>query len=191
MLNTIARPFGMLLLWLYDFLGNYGLALIVFAVVVRLILLPFMVKSKKSSLRMTKLQPRINELQKKYAGNQQKLNEEMQKLYRQEGIKPLGGCVWSLIPLPILVILYRAIIYPITTMMNVAPEALAEGGALTTRLAEVGFQAAEKTRYLQIRLLVPRDKPRRYARLEFPLDDELVRPQDMGAGTHPVPAAVP
>ncbi|MBR5382122.1 MAG: YidC/Oxa1 family membrane protein insertase [Oscillospiraceae bacterium] len=150
MLNTIARPFGMLLLWLYDFLGNYGLALIVFALIVRIILLPFMVKSKKSSLRMTKLQPRINELQKKYAGNQQKLNEEMQKLYRQEGIKPLGGCVWSLIPLPILIILYRAIIYPITTMMNVSADALAEGGALTTRLAEVGFQAAEKTRYLQI-----------------------------------------
>ena len=150
MLNTIARPFGILLLWLYDFLGNYGLALIAFAIIVRLILLPFMIKSKKSTLKTTKLQPRINELQKKYASNQQKLNEEMQKLYRQEGVKPLGGCIWSIIPLPILLALYRAIIYPLTVMMHIPESALAEGGALTARLAEVGFQAAEKARYLQI-----------------------------------------
>ena len=150
MLNVIATPFGMLLLWLYDFLGNYGLALIVFALIVRLILLPFMIKSKKSSLRMTKLQPRINELQKKYASNQQKMNEEIQKLYRQEGVKPLGGCVWSIIPLPILLVLYRAIIYPITVMMRVPAEAIQEGGVVYNKLLELGYDFATKTRYPQI-----------------------------------------
>ena len=120
---TITKPFAWLMLRLYDWTGNYGLSIILFALAVNLILLPFMAKSKKSTMRTTRLQPMIQELQTRHAGNQQKLNEEMQKLYREEGINPMSGCLWSLIPFPILIALYSVIRQPLTRMMFIAEEA--------------------------------------------------------------------
>ena len=120
---TITKPFAWLMLKLYDLTGNYGVALIFFALVVNLILAPFMAKSKKSTMRSTRLQPQLQELQARHAGNQQKLNEEMQKLYREEGINPMSGCLWSLIPWPILIALYSVIRQPLTRMMFISTEA--------------------------------------------------------------------
>lgn len=120
---TITKPFAWLMLQLYDLTGNYGVALILFALVVNLILAPFMAKSKKSTMRSTRLQPQLQELQTRHAGNQQKLNEEMQKLYREEGINPMSGCLWSLIPWPILIALYSVIRQPLTRMMFISSEA--------------------------------------------------------------------
>ena len=115
--EIITWPFAKLMVWLYGLTGNYGLSLILFALVVNLVLTPFMAKSKKSMMRSTRLQPRIQELQKRHEGNPQKLNEEMQKLYREEGVNPMSGCLWSLIPFPILIALYSVIRQPITRMM--------------------------------------------------------------------------
>ena len=122
MLNAIAKPFGWLMLWLYDWTGSYGLAIILFGVVVNLILLPFMAKSKKSMMRTSRLQPKLKELQKKHEGNPQKLNEETAKLYREEHINPMSGCLWSLIPFPILIALYSVIRQPLTRMMYVSKD---------------------------------------------------------------------
>ncbi|MEG1633541.1 MAG: YidC/Oxa1 family membrane protein insertase [Oscillospiraceae bacterium] len=145
MLKAIAKPFGWLMLWLYDWTGSYGLAIILFAVLVTLILLPFMMKSKKGMMRTTRMQPRIAELQKKHEGNQQKLNEEMSRLYREEKANPMSGCLWSLIPFPIILALYQAIRFPLTIMMGV-PEALlapaANGvpaGAIYQKLIDLGY----------------------------------------------------
>ncbi len=145
MLKTIAKPFGWLMLWLYNTTGNYGVAVIMFALIVNLILLPFMWKSKKSMMRTTRLQPRITELQKKHEGNQQKLNEEMSKLYREENVHPMSGCLWSLIPFPILIALYQAIRMPITVMMGVGSELMEAGGAIYEKLAELGYSIANYT----------------------------------------------
>lgn len=145
MLKAIAKPFGWLLMWLYEFTGSYGWAIILFGVLVNIILLPFMMKSKKSMMRTSRLQPRIAELQKKHEGNQAKLNEEMSKLYREEKINPMSGCLWSLIPFPILIALYQAIRYPITCMMGVSEGLLAEGGAIYQKLAELGYSLSEYT----------------------------------------------
>ena len=150
MLNAIARPFGVLLLWLYEWTGNYGVAVLLFAIVVKLLLMPFMLKSKKSSMKTARLQPQIKELQKKHAANKQKLNEEMQKLYREEGVKPLGGCLWTIIPFPILIALYQAIRFPITIMMGLPEGLLGQGGAVAAKLAELGFSATSNAAYGQI-----------------------------------------
>ncbi|MBR0162048.1 MAG: YidC/Oxa1 family membrane protein insertase [Oscillospiraceae bacterium] len=122
MWKTITRPFAWLMIWLYNLTGSYGLAIILFALAVNLILAPFMAKSKKSMMRSTRLQPRIQELQRRHEGNPQKLNEEMQKLYREEGVNPMSGCLWSLIPFPILIALYSVIRQPLTRMMFVAED---------------------------------------------------------------------
>ena len=90
--------------------NNFGLAIIVLTVVVRLILYPLTVRQTRSTKAMQTLQPQIQELQKKYGRNQQKLQQEMMKLYKEAGINPLG-CIWPmLIQLPIWIALYQSII---------------------------------------------------------------------------------
>ncbi len=120
--QIITKPFAWLMIRLYNLTGSYGWSIILFALAVNLILMPFMAKSKKSMMRSTRLQPKIQELQRRHEGNQQKLNEEMQKLYREEGVNPMSGCLWSLIPFPILIALYSVIRQPITRMMFCASD---------------------------------------------------------------------
>ena len=120
--EIITWPFAKLMVWLYNLTHNYGLALIFFALAVNLIMTPFMAKSKKSMMRSSRLQPRIQELQRRHEGNPQKLNAEMQKLYQEEGINPMSGCLWSLIPFPILIALYSVVRQPLTRMMFVAKD---------------------------------------------------------------------
>ena len=122
MWSTITKPFAWLMIKLYELTGSYGLSIILFALAVNLILTPFMAKSKKSMMRSARLQPKIQELQRRHEGNQQKLNAEMQKLYREEGVNPMSGCLWSLIPFPILIALYSVIRQPLTRMMFVSSE---------------------------------------------------------------------
>lgn len=150
MLNAIAKPFGMLLLWLNNLVGNYGVAIFLFALVVKIILLPFQMKSKKSMMRMSALNPQIQALQKRHEGNPRKLQEETSKLYKEEHINPMSGCVWSLIPFPILIALYQAIRYPLTIMMRVPEELLASGGAIAEKLSQLGFSSAMNEAYIQL-----------------------------------------
>ena len=119
---AITKPFAWLMVKLYELTGNYGVSVIFFALVVNLILTPFMAKSKKGMMRTSRLQPQIQEIQRRHDGNPQKLNQEMQKLYKENGANPMSGCLWSLIPFPILIALYSVIRQPLTRMMFVAQE---------------------------------------------------------------------
>ena len=117
--KIITVPFGYLLAWLYDFTTNYGLALIIFAIAVKLILLPITAKSKKSMMKMSRLQPRIQEIQKKYANDQQKQNEAIQQLQKEEGASMgCGGCLWSLVPMLILIPLYQVVRQPLVYLLH-------------------------------------------------------------------------
>ena len=110
----IAVPFGYLLDFLYQFANNYGLALIIFAVIVRLVLLPITAKSKKSMMKMSRIQPKIQELQKKYENDKQKQQEAIQQLQKEEGASMgCGGCLWSLVPLFIMLPLYHVVRQPL------------------------------------------------------------------------------
>ena len=124
--DIITVPFGWLLSVLYDFTNNYGLALIIFAVIVKLILLPISAITKKNSMKMSRLQPRVQEIQKKYADDQMKMNEEMQALYKREKVSMGGGCLWSFIPLLILFPLYAVVRQPIQYMLGETAEAAVE-----------------------------------------------------------------
>ena len=113
----ICIPFAALLRLFYNLTGSYGVAIILFTLAIKLILLPFQMKSKKSMVRMSRMSGKMKEIQKKYANNQAKMNEEMQKFYAEEGVNPLSGCLWSFLPLPILLALYSIIRQPITHFM--------------------------------------------------------------------------
>ena len=120
--NIITVPFAALLRWLYAFTGSYGISIILFGLVVKLVVLPFQMKSKRSMVRMGRLSSKQQELQKQYANNKQKFNEELQKLYQEEGINPMGGCLWSFLPLFILIPLNSVIRMPITHFMGLSQE---------------------------------------------------------------------
>ena len=118
----ICKIFSWPLVKFYELTGSYGISIIFFALLVNLLMTPFMAKSKKSMMHTTLIQPRIQELQRRHEGNPQKLNQEMQKLYQEEGINPMSGCIWSLIPFPIMIALYSVIRQPLTRMMFVAED---------------------------------------------------------------------
>lgn len=125
--KIITVPFGWLLSFLYDLTNNYGVALILFAVLVQLILLPITAKSKKSMMKMSRIQPKIQKIQEKYADDKQKQNEAIQQLQKEEGATMgCGGCLWSFIPLLILIPLYTIIREPLSNLLGASNEVMAE-----------------------------------------------------------------
>ena len=136
----ICIPFAWILRLFYNLTNSYGLALILFTLIVKLVLLPFQLKSKKSMLRMNQFQPKMREIQEKYANNQQKMNEELQLLYAQEGINPMSGCLWSLLPFPIIIALYSIIRLPLSRFMMLSADAVEQVRSIA---AGLGYAAAE------------------------------------------------
>ena len=119
-MGVIAQPFGYFLKLLYETFGNYGWALIVFTVIVNLLILPLTLKQQKSTAEMQKVQPKINEIQKKYANDKDKQSQELMKVYQENGINPMGGCLPLLIQFPIIIILYQVIMKPLTYMYGLS-----------------------------------------------------------------------
>ena len=121
--DIVTVPFGWLLGFLYDLTSNYGVAMIIFAIIVQLVLMPINAKSKKSMMKMSRMQPRIQEIQKKYEHDQQKQQEAMQQLQKEEGMgMGMGGCLWSLVPMLILFPLFTVIRQPITYILGESTE---------------------------------------------------------------------
>ena len=116
--DIITVPFGYLLDILYRLTSNYGVALILFAVVVKLVLFPMQAKAKKSTMKMSRLTPQIQAIQERYANDQQKQAAAMQELQKREGVSMGGGCLWSLIPLLIIFPLYAVVRQPIVYMLH-------------------------------------------------------------------------
>ena len=124
--DLITVPFGWLLGQLYNLFQNYGVAMIIFGVLVQLILLPIKAKSKKSMMKMSRIQPMVQDIQKRYAGDTQKQNELLQKLYQDEGVSMGGGCLWSMVPLFILIPLFTVIREPLTYILGETAEVSAQ-----------------------------------------------------------------
>ncbi len=140
--QIILTPFSWLLSFFHSF-SNYGIALILFAIVIKLILFPFSIKSKRSMIQMNLIQGKVQQIQKQYAKNREKMNEEIQKLYAKEKVNPTSGCLWSLIPLFILWPLYAIIRRPLYHMMGQSEAAIeAISKALNYNAAEISARNA-------------------------------------------------
>jgi len=141
-MDIIKVPIGYLLDWIYQLVGNYGGALILFTLVVKLILLPLSLKQQKSMTKMQKLQPQLAKLQEKYKNDQNLLGQETMKLYKKYGVSPAGGCLPLIIQLPILFALYRVIYQPLTYMCHMGADKIASlakeyGVELTSHMAQI------------------------------------------------------
>ena len=125
MSKIITVPFGWLLGQLYSLTDNYGIAMILFALAVQTFMLPMRIKSKKSSMKLSRVQPLVQDIQARYT-DPVKQNEMLQKLYKEEGISMGGSCLWSLIPLFILFPLFTVIREPITYILGASAEETAK-----------------------------------------------------------------
>jgi YidC/Oxa1 family membrane protein insertase len=112
LIEAIAVPFGYLLRYIYNFVNNYGLSIVIFTFVVKLLMLPLTLKQTKSMKEMQELNPKLKELQKKYAKDKQKLNEKTMELYKQHNVNPASGCLPLLIQLPIIIALFNVLRQP-------------------------------------------------------------------------------
>jgi YidC/Oxa1 family membrane protein insertase len=101
-----AEPMGALLSFLYDLINNYGIALIVFTLLVRACLFPLYASQIKSSIKMKEFQPKIQAIQKKYANDREMMNMKLMELYREEKFNPMRGCLPMLIQMPIILALF-------------------------------------------------------------------------------------
>ena len=120
--DIVTVPFGFILKLLYDLTTNYGVAIILFSILVKLVLLPMNAKGKKSTMKMSRLTPDIERIKKKYPDDTNKQQQLTQELYKKEGVSTCGGCIWSFIPLLILFPLYTVIRQPIEYMLGETAE---------------------------------------------------------------------
>lgn len=120
MLDFIAIPFGYVMRYIYLFVGNYGISIVLFTLLTTLLMLPLTWKQKKGMMDTQRIQPKMLELQKKYANNRDKYSQELQKLYDEEGVSPFSGCLPMLLTLPIMMGLYYVISQPLTFFMGLS-----------------------------------------------------------------------
>ena len=128
---------------MYLITGSYGWSIVLFAVAIKLIMLYPSAKSKRNTMHMARMNPKMQEIKKRCGNDQERYAMEIQKLYQSEHVNPLGGCLWSFLPLPILIALYGIIRRPVLNFMliNMArPEALEKVEALKQALINIGYE---------------------------------------------------
>lgn len=124
-MSIFYAPFGWILSWCYEIVGNYGWSLVLFTVLTRFIMIPLAISQQKGMAKQARLQPKIKKIQQRYAGNQQKINEEMNALYQREGANPLGaGCLPLAIQFPIMIGLYGVIYRPLSYVLHLPKETI-------------------------------------------------------------------
>lgn len=114
MWDYLIVPFAWIMQQAMNLFNNYGLALIAYALVTKVIIFPLAMKQQKSSMNMVRLRPYQDALRKKYGNNQEKYNIELQKLYQREGYNPMSSCLPMLIQLPLIMLIYAIVRHPIT-----------------------------------------------------------------------------
>lgn len=142
--DIINIPFGYLMRWFNEITGNYLLALLLFAIVVKLVLSPLAIKQQKNQIKQAKLRPLEMAIRKRYAGRndkvtQQKMQQDVLELYQQQGYSPFSGCLPLLIQFPIIISLYNIIRMPLTYICGIGTEGI---NTILEKLQEWGITAA-------------------------------------------------
>ena len=143
-MGAIANLFGYLLNFLYNTFNNYGIAIIVFSVILRIILIPVTIFQQKSMKKSAELQEKMKEIQKKYKNNPEKLNQETMNLYKTEKVNPLSGCLSSILQIIIIISVFWLVSKPLTYMKKVPQDTInnyvteiKEAGSTTSAYQEI------------------------------------------------------
>jgi len=118
-MSSISSLFGYILNFIYELVQNYGLAIIIFSVLLKLLLLPLSIKQQKTMKKTAKIQAKVKELQEKYKNDQMRMNQEMMDLYKKENMSPFSGCLSSIIQILLLLAIFGLVRNPLTYMKKV------------------------------------------------------------------------
>ena len=121
-MGFISEIFGYILNFLYEQFNNYGIAIIIFSVLLRIILIPITIKQQKSLKKNAKLQKEMKEIQTKYKSNPEKLNQETIDLYKREKMSPFSGCLSGILQIIIILSVFWLVSKPLTYMKKINPE---------------------------------------------------------------------
>lgn len=160
-MSIILTPFAKLLLLFYSMTNSYGIALLLFALVVRIVLFPLFLKGRKSMMAMSGLADQQKFIQQKYGRDRERYSIELQKLYEKEGVKPSGGCLWSMLPLAVLIPLYGIVRKPLTNLLGMTEDQfnavsnLLYGEVLDIDTAQLGMAQDVFTNYDRIVTSIP------------------------------------
>lgn len=159
---ALANLFGYVLNYLYNFLQNYGWAIILFSVILKVVLLPFTIKQQKAMKKSAKVQAEMNKLQVKYKNDPEKLNRETMELYKREKMNPLSGCLTSIIQLLIIVSVFYLVSRPLTYMKKIDANVIND---YKNELTEAG----ESSSYPEIKIIEKKsaDNEDVYINMEF------------------------
>ena len=124
MLAFFANIFGYVLKLLYNIVGNYGWAIILFSVLVKVLMLPISMKQQKTLKKNEKIQSELKQLQFKYKNEPEKLNQEMMALYKREGMSPFSGCLSSIVQIILLFSVFLLVRQPLTYMVKIDQDAI-------------------------------------------------------------------
>lgn len=147
-MGFISELFGYILNWLYGLVNNYGVAIIIFSILLRVILIPITIKQQKSMKKSAVLQEKMAEIQKKYKNNPEKLNQETIELYQREKMSPFSGCLTSILQLVIILAVFWLVSQPLTYMKRIDPQIIE---TYTNEMKESNFSSNNS--YVQISVL--------------------------------------
>jgi len=146
MISSFANIFGYLLNFLYNLLSNYGLAIIIFSIILKIILLPISIKQQKTMKKTSKVQLEMKEIQEKYKNDAEKLNKEIMNLYKRENVSPFSGCLSAIIQIVLLFSVFYLVRSPLTYMkkvdselINQYREELQQEGKINTAYPEIAI----------------------------------------------------
>ena len=124
--NIFGSLFGYVLWAAYSFVNNFGIAIIIFTLLFKVVLFPSSVKQQKSMAANSKLQARQRALQEKYGNDKQRYNEELQKLYEKENFSPFSGCLSSFLPFIVMLGIYYSVVRPLSNVLHIASDKVAQ-----------------------------------------------------------------
>ena len=147
MISFFANIFGYLLNYIYNLINNYGLAIIIFSVALKIILLPISIKQQQTMKKTSKVQSQMKELQDKYKSNPEKLNQEMMALYKKEKVSPFSGCLSAIIQIVLLFSVFYLVRNPLTYMKKIDQD------LINTYKEELGQEQTLNTAYPEISII--------------------------------------
>lgn len=139
--GILGTPLGYVLKWMYDFLGSYGWALVVFTVAVRLLSFPLQIKQQKNTARMAAYQPMIADIQKKYAKDKEKQSEELMKLQEEYGFNPAGGCLPMFLNFFVMFGVIEAVYYPMQHILHLGKDVIKTVADALGKNMDIYFQS--------------------------------------------------
>lgn len=172
--------FGYVLYAAYFLVQNFGLAIIIFTIIFKVVLFPFSIKQQKSMAANARLQKKQNELKEQYKNNKEKYNEEVQKLYNKENVSPMGGCLTSFLPMFVMLGIYYSVVMPITNVLHIAKDTYEAFAQYINQIPGVSINSTSI--YSQIDVIKLFNNPKSFEMLSnSDVVNSIFKPEEMAA----------